>query len=212
MTLTETSVMAENAMIPAPSTEATNANEVPISPRLRRWVKFPDLTPIEIGPVHQEDEVAPFIKDAEEIRKVKAEKRLKAKLRKLEVEQKEILLAESQKSLEEAHRTFESLPQLPYDYTSGSPSSINDLFLEGKEREELKALELEQKAELYKQVLEKRARECGDDWPRIQDMFQDPRFDHIPQPCPGYKGLIPNYFHDHPLIPPQKSNEIPAAS
>ena len=205
--------MASEAILTTPpATEATNANEAPNSPKLRRWVNFLELITNEIDPVEDNNCVAPFIKDAEEIRKARAEKRLSAKLRKMEVEQKAILLAEAQKSLEEARRKFESQPQLPYDYTDRPPSSINDLFRAEKARDELIALELEQKEELLRQVMEKRARDLGDDWPRIQEMSQDPRFDHIPKRWPEYRGLIPNYFHDHPLIPPQKSNEPPAAS
>jgi hypothetical protein len=183
-----------------------------INPDLQRWVDFVDQINSEMDPVHQDDEVAPFIKDAEDIKKARAKKRLNYKLRKLEVEQKAILLAEAKQSIVEARRKFKSQPQLPYDYSQRPPSSINGLFREAMEREELEALELEQKAELYKQVMEKRAKELGDDWPRVQEMSQDPRLDHIPKYWPGYRGLIPNYFHDHPLIPPQKSNEPPAAS
>jgi len=75
--------------------------------------------------------------------------------------------------------------------------------------DKLIALEREQKEKLLRQVMEKRALECGDDWPRIQEMSQDPRFDHIPKLGPGYKGLTPNYFHDHPLEPqkPKEPNE-----
>ena len=210
--LTQSDVLAENAMISPPPTQPIATNEAAINPKLQRRLAFLDLEAVAIGPVHQNDEVAPFIKEAEKIRKAKAEKRLDTKLRKLEVEQKAILLAEAKESLEEARRKFESQPQLPYDYSPRSSSSINHIFREEKVTEELKALEREQKDELLRQVMEKRAREFGDDWPRIQEMSQHPRFDHIPKPCPGYKGLIPNYFHDHPLIPPQKSNEPPAAS
>ena len=105
--------------------------------------------------------VAPFIKEAEEIRKAKAEKRLHAKLRKMEVEQKAILLAEAQKSLEEARRKFESQPQLPYDYTPRPPRTIEDIFRAEKARKELIALEREQKEELLRQVMEKRAQRTG---------------------------------------------------
>lgn len=209
---TQPNVMASNAMIPAQSTHATTANEAPINAGLQRWLDFLELIAGDMVPVPQDKELAPFIKDAEEIRKTRAEKRLNAKLRKLEVEQKEILLAESQKNLEEARRKFESEPQVSYDYTPRVPTSINDIFREEKERNELITLEQEQKEELLKQVMEKRALEFGDEWPQIQKLSQDPRFDHIPILWPGYKGLIPNYFHDHPLIPPQKSNEPPAAS
>ena len=210
MNMTEqnpSNVMASNAMIPAPSTEGTTANEAPIHPKLQGCVDFIELIAGDMVPAHQDKEVAPFSKEAEEKRKIRAEKRLNAKLRKLDIEQKEILLAESQKSLEEARQRFESEPQVPYDYTPRPPSSINDLFRAEKERNRLIALEQEQKAQLYRQDMEKRAREWGDEWPRIQEMSQDPRFDHIPKRWPGCTGLIPNYFHDHPLIPPQESNE-----
>ena len=193
-------------------TQSTSANEAAIHPKLQEWVDFVELLPKEVEPVHQAVEVAPFIKEAEEIRKVKAEKRLDAKLRKLEVEQKERLLAEAKESIEEARRKFEAQPQVPYDYTPGPPTCIEDVFRAEKARNDLIALEREQKEELLKQVMEERAKKLGDDWPRIQEMSQDVRFDHIPKLWPGYKGLIPNYFHDHPLLPPQQSNEPPAAS
>jgi hypothetical protein len=157
--------------------------------------------------VHQDDEVAAFIKHAEEFRKTKAEKRLMAKLRKLEVEQKAILLAEAQKSMEQARHRFESQPQVPYDYTPRPPSSINDLFREEKERNELIALEREQKEELLRQVMEKRAKELGDQWPRILEMSQDPRFDHIPKLWPGYKQIIEEAFPCTSPIESQEPNE-----
>jgi len=212
MNMIETNVMVENDMIPPPSAQATTDNKAAITPKLQKWVGFVTRLTNEIGPVHQDNEVAPFIKEAEEIRKAKAEKRLMAKLRKLEIEQKANLLAHAKESMGEARCKFESQPQVPYDYTPGPPSTIDDLFRAEKARNELIALEREQKEELHRQVMEKRAKELGDDWPRIQAMSQDPRFDHIPKLCPGYKGLTPNYFHDHPLIPPQKSNEYPATS
>jgi hypothetical protein len=198
----QTNVMAENAMTPPPT-----ANEAVINVQLQKWVDFIELIASEIGPLHQDKEVAPFIREAEERKKMRADKRLHGRLRKLEIEQKAILLAESQKNLAEARREFESQPQVPYDYTPGPPSCIEDFFRDEKERNRLIALEREQKEELLREVMEKRARELGDEWPRIQEMSQDIRFDHIPKLWPGYRGLIRNYFHDHPLIPPQKSNE-----
>ena len=208
MNTTDTNVMAQDAMISASSTSTTSANEAAaISPELQNWADFVELLAKEVEPVHEDNEVAPCIKEAEEKRKMRAEKRLHAKLRKREIEQKAILLAEAQTKLAEARRRFESQPQVPYDYTPGPPSCIEDVIREEKERNRLIALEREQKEELLRQVMEKRAKELGDEWPRIQEMSQDPRFDHIPKLWPGYQGLIPNYFHDHPLIPPQKSNE-----
>jgi len=205
--MTESNVMAENAMSPAPSSQTTTANEAPINSKLQKLVDFLDQIKSEMDQMHQDNDVAPFIKEAEEKRKARAEKRLNAKLRKLEVEQKAILLPEYQKSLEEARRKFESQPQPPYEYTDRPPRTIEDIFRAEKAREELMALEREQKEALYNEEMEKCAREFGDEWPRILQMSQDPRFDHIPKRWPGYKGLIPNYYHDHPLIPPQEPNE-----
>src|ERR1017187_8450155 len=108
--LTQSDVLAENAMISPPPTQPIATNEAAINPKLQRRLAFLDLEAVAIGPVHQNDEVAPFIKEAEKIRKAKAEKRLDTKLRKLEVEQKAILLAEAKESLEEGRRKFESQP------------------------------------------------------------------------------------------------------
>jgi hypothetical protein len=132
-------VMASGAIsTPLRSTLATTANEAAaINSMLQRRLECLDLKAVEISPVHQYNEVAPFIKDAEVKRKMKAEKRLNAKLRKLEIEQKQILLAEAQKSLEEARHRFESEPQVPYDYSPRLASTINDLFREEKERNRL---------------------------------------------------------------------------
>lgn len=203
--LIQPNVMAQNAIIPTPSNQATTANEAPaINSKLRRWVVFVEQIKNETIPDHQYHQVAPFIKDADEIRKARANKRLDAKLRKLEVEQKATLLAEVQKSIQEARRKFESQPQVPYDYTPRPPSSINDLFRQDRPREELIALEREQKEELLRQVMEKRARECGEQWPQMHEMSQDPRFDHIPKHGPGYKQIIEKAF---PLASPIKSQE-----
>ncbi len=202
-------VMASEAILTPPSaTQATSAtDQAEITVDLQKRLDFLDLNAVDMGPVHQDDEVAPFIKEAEEIRKAKAEKRLHAKLRKMEVEQKAILLAEVHKSLEEARRKCESQPQLPYDYTPRPPRTSEDIFRAEKAREELKALEREQKEELLRQVMEKRARELGDDWPRIQEMSKDPRFDHIPKFWPGYKEIIAKAFPGAPTASPKEPNE-----
>ena len=205
-------LMADDSMTPSPSTQVTADNEAPISPKLQKWVDFVELIKGDKVPVHQDREVAPFIKEAEEIRKAKAEKRLNAKLRKLEVEQKQELLAEWQKSVEEARRKFESLAQIPYDYTSGPPSSINDIFREGKEREELKALELEQKAELLKNMREQSKRECGVEWPPVYEGNEGARYDHIPKHPQFYIDMIKRAFPGPANEEPKVLNEPPAAS
>jgi multidrug efflux pump subunit AcrA (membrane-fusion protein) len=201
-------VMASEAILTTPpATEATNANEAPNSPKLRRWVNFLELITNEIDPVEDNNCVAPFIKDAEEIRKARAEKRLSAKLRKMEVEQKAILLAEAQKSLEEARRKFESQPQLPYDYTDRPPSSINDLFRAEKARDELIALEQEQKEKLLKNLREQSKRECGVEWPPVYDGNEGARYDHIPKHPQFYIDMIKNAFPGAAVVNPKESNE-----
>jgi hypothetical protein len=137
----EPNVMAANAMIASHVIQTANANEVVINAKLQRRLAFLDLEAVEMGPLHQDNEVAPFIKVAEERRKAKADKRLHAKLRKMEVEQKEVLLAEAQKSMEEARRKFESQTQVPYDYPQGPPTCIEDIFREENARNELRVLE-----------------------------------------------------------------------
>ena len=178
MNMIDTNVMAENAIVNPPEVTQSKKQET-INPKLQRWIDFCELTANEV--VEEYNYEAQFIKDAEDLKKAKAEKRLNARLRKMEVERKAILLAEAQESIAEARRKFESQPQIPYDYTSGPPTTINDLFRAEKAREELKALERERKDELYNEVMEKRAKEAGDDWPRIQAMMGDVRFDHIPK-------------------------------
>lgn len=194
MNMTESNVMASNAMTQPPATQATTANEATITPKLQKRLDFLDLTAIEMDPVHQDDDVAPFIKEAEERRKVRAEKRVYAKLRKLEVEQKAELLAEWQKSLKEARRKFESQPQLPYDYTPKPPSSIHDLFRDEKAREELIAMEQEQKEELLKNMREQSKRECGVEWPPVYEGNEGARYDHIPKHPQFYIDMIKRAF------------------
>jgi hypothetical protein len=162
---------------------------------------------MEVEPVHQDDDVAPFIKDAEEKRKMRAEKRLHAKLRKLEVEQKAILLAEYQKSLEEARRNFESQPQVPYDYTPGPPSSIEDVFREEKERNRLIALEQEQKEELLKNLREQSKRECGVEWPPVYEGNEGARYDHIPKHPQFYIDMIKKAFPGPRTVKPKEPSE-----
>jgi len=127
---------------------------------------------------------------SEKNKKARAEKRLMATLRRMEIEQKAALMVEAKEQLEAARRKFETEEPSSVDYPLPPfPVTIEDFFRAERERERLIALEREQKEELCRQVQVKRARELGDDWPRIQAMSQDPRFDHIPKPWPGYKGI-----------------------
>src|ERR1035441_6437137 len=204
----QSNVMAQDAISTStPAIQPITANEAPITLELRRWVDFVDQINNEMGPVHQDDQMAQFIKEAEEKRKAKAEKRLDGKLRKLEIEQKAILLAKAKESIDEGRHKCESDPQVAYDYTPRPTSCINDIFRAEKERNRLIALEQEQKAALYSEVMEKRAKELGDDWPGIQEMSQDPRFDHIPKPWPGDKEIIAKAFSGPQTSHKQEPNE-----
>jgi len=189
-------VMAKDAIPPSPSTQPTTKKEPPVDPWLQRWVEFQELARKAIDRVKDNNHMDQFIKNDDENRKARAEKRMMAKLRRMEVEQKAVLLAEAQKNLKEARHNFQS----PEDYTPNSPSLIEDL----RAWEELRALEREQKEELYNEVMEKRAKEAGDDWPRIQQLSQDPRFDHIPKPRPGDQNIIAKAF---PWTSPIKAKE-----
>jgi hypothetical protein len=185
----EQSAMDKDSMPPFRSTQAQIPKEPPVDARLQRWIDFCEQAAKEA--VEEIQYEAQFIKNAEEIRKAKAEKRMMAKLKKLEIEQKAVLLAEAQKQIE-------SQDQAPYDNTPRSPSTINALFYEAKAREALRALEREQKEELLRQVMEKRAKEAGDDWPGMQEMSQDPRYDHIPKYYTGEKEIIAKAFSGLP--------------
>ena len=201
MKMIETNIMAANAMTASPSTKSTTANEAAIDPRLQRWISFCEQTANEV--VEDNNYEAQFIKNAEENRKARAEKRLWGKLKRMEVEQKAVLLAEAQIKMEEAHRKFESQEHAPYDYTPSLPGTIEDI----RARNRLRALEREQKEELLREVMEKRAKEAGDDWPRMQEMSQDPRFDHLPKYYPGEKEMIAKAFSGAPTVKTKESDE-----
>lgn len=205
MNMKEIHEVTNNAIIPPPSTQPTTKNEPAIDPRLKRWIDFCEQTTNEA--VDQNNYEAELVKKSEENRKAKAEKRLMAKLRKMEVEQKAVLLAEAQNKMEEGHRAFESQEHDPFDYISRPTSSIDCLFHEHKAMEELKALEREQKEELLRQVMDKRAKEAGDDWPRIQEMSRHLRYDHIPKYWPGEKEIIAKAFRGLQTAQPQETNE-----
>ena len=204
--------MAEASTLSPSSPQTTGLSEAAIHPKLQKWVDFLELIAKEVEPVHQDKDVAPFIREAEDIKKAKVEKRLDAKLRKLEVEQKAILLAEAKESIKEARRNFESQPQLPYDYTPRPPLSINDLFREAKAREELKALECEQKEELLKNMREQSKQECGVEWPPVYEGNEGARYDHIPKHPQFYIDMIKRAFPGPANEEPKVLNEPPAAS
>jgi hypothetical protein len=201
MNTIETNVMTKDGITPPPSTQHRNANELAIDPKLQRWINFCEQTANEV--VEDNNYAAQFLKNAEDNKKARAENRLMVKLRKMEVEQKAVLLAEAQKKIEEARREFESQEHPRYDYTPIAPGTIEEI----RAHNDLRALEREQKEELLKQVMEKRAKEAGDDWPRLQEMSQDPRFDHIPKYYPGEKEIIAKAFPGASTVKAKESDE-----
>ena len=54
-------------------------------------------------------------------------------------------------------------------------------------------------------VMEKRAKELGEQWPPTEDMHETLHFDHIPKPWLGYKGLIAKAFPGARTAKPQES-------
>jgi len=204
MNMNDTREVINNAMTPPPSTQSTTKNEPAIDPRLKRWIEFCEQTANEA--VDQNNYEIQFIKNADEIKKAKAEKRLMAKLRKREVEQKAVLLAESQNHIKETDRDLAS-QEHPFDYTSKPTSTVDYLFHEHKALEELRTMERELKEELLRQSIAKRAKEPNDDWPRIPQQSKDPRYDHIPKYYPGEKDLIAKAFRGPQIEKPKESNE-----
>jgi hypothetical protein len=185
----QSDVMASNANpTQAASNQPTTVNEAAIDPRLKRWIAFCEQTANAIRPIEDNKYAAQFLQDAEDNRKAKAEKRLNAKLRKLEIEQKAILLAEHRSQLE-AHK--QSL-----DGHAPSPdSTLHPLIRDEMTRLELLAMEREQKEALLNEVMEKRAKELGEQWPPTEEEMRERlRFDHIPKYLPGEKAIMERAF------------------
>ena len=159
----QTNVMAENAMSTLPLT--TKATTAPNQPMMN-----PDLE-WGIGVLQEFQRMStqppPPPDSADEIKRLRAERRLNASLRRLEIEQKAVLLAESQQKMAEARRIFESRSTTSDDGTSRFQSPIEDMFQAAKERQELMDMEREQKEELLKNTLESLRRDFGDNWQQI---------------------------------------------
>jgi hypothetical protein len=105
----------------------------------------------------------------------------KAALRRMEVEQKARLLAETQQMLEEARREFELQGPVNYEETPGRPSILQEFLTAEKNRNELIAMERQQKAELLKNMREANKAEYGVEWPVTHDYPEASRYDHIPK-------------------------------
>jgi hypothetical protein len=143
----------------------------------------------------------------DEIKKARAEKRLDASLRRMEIEQKARLLAESQQRMAEARRTFESRGVAKDEDTPGFPSTIEDIFREQKARQELLTMEREQKERLLQESLEMQGRLLGEERPAARDPLEAARFDHIPKRGPLYRKFIEEAFPEHHPVRLEESNE-----
>ena len=148
-----------------------------------------------LEPYHQMNDEGPQLPDVvEEIRKKRAEKRLDASLRRMEIEQKARLLAETQQRMEQARRTFEFQEVAKDEDTPGFPPTSEDIFREQKARQELLTMEREQKERLLEETLEMQGRLLGEEWPAARDPLEAARFDHIPKSGPLYRKLLEEAF------------------
>ena len=143
----------------------------------------------------------------DETKKARAEKRLDAGLRRMEIEQKARLLAETQQRMAEARRTFESRGVAREEQMAGFPSTMEDMFQAMKAREDLLAMEREQKERLLQESLEMQGRLLGEEWPIARDPLEAARFDHIPKPDPLYKRFIEEAFPGYHSARLEGSNE-----
>ena len=163
MNMTQSNVMADDAiMTPPAAARATAAPNQSADNSDLQW---------RMGVLEQFQNISdqpPQLPDVvEEIKKARAEKRLDASLRRMEIEQKARLLAETQQRMEQARRIFESRGVAKHGEMAGFASTIDDIFREQKAREELLAMEREQKEELLANTLESLGREFGDNWQQI---------------------------------------------
>jgi len=148
----------------------------------------------------------------DEIKKARAEKRLDAGLRRMEIEQKARLLAESQQRMAEARRTFESRGVAREEEKAGFPSTMEDMFQAMKTREDLLAMEREQKERLLQESLEMQGRLLGEEWPAARDPLEAARFDHVPKHGLLYKKFLAEAFPGQQTATPQKPHEHAATS
>jgi hypothetical protein len=143
----------------------------------------------------------------DEMKRLKAEKRLNAGLRKMEREQKAHLLAEAQHKMGEARRTSESREGGNNEELAPFPSPVEDMFRAQKVREDLLAMEREQMERLLQETLEMQGRLLGEKWPAARDPLEAARFDHIPKPDPLYKRFIEEAFPGYHSARLEGSNE-----
>lgn len=137
---------------------------------------------------------SPTVEEAlDEMKRLRAEKRLNARLRKMETEQKARLLAETQQRMAEARRRFDFLGSVKDDEMPGFPSTSEDMLQAMKAREELMAMEREQKKRLLQDTLEMQGRHLGEEWPAARD--------------PLYRKFLAEAFPGHHSVRLEGSNE-----
>jgi len=192
MNRTQTNVMANNAiMTPPPAAKATAAPNRSAANSDLEWrpgvaQKYQELCN---QPAHLPDL-------AEESKRARAEKRLNASLRRMEIEEKAVLLAETQQKTAEARRKFESSPPTPYDHTPRFPSTLEDMFQAEKERNELLIMEKQQKEVLLRDVLAR----LRDQWPQTKEIPDTPEFDHVPRFLLASRETMDRAFEAGPTV------------
>jgi predicted GIY-YIG superfamily endonuclease len=168
MNMTQSNVMAENAILTSPP--ATKRTAAPNQSAVNS-----DLV-CRMGMLEQfrnmRDQPPQLLDWVDEVKKTRAEKRLDASLKRMEIEQKARLLAETQQRMAEARRTFESRGVAGDEEMAGFASTIEDMFQAMKTREDLMAMEQQRKKELLEDV----QRNLRDQWPPTEEMSELPRF------------------------------------
>ena len=173
----------------------------------RGSLKLPEENANELGTLDQYNYSPQLTERPEQIKRAKAEKRLNAKLRKLEIEQKAALLEQVKRKEEEDLRMFE------FRKAQGLPQPPEEDFIRAmRERQELVDLEREQKEEMLRLVLEKRALELGDKWPVLYAMSKLPQYDHIPLLWTSLKESEEKELAGKLTVRTAESNEPPATS
>jgi hypothetical protein len=192
----------ETMMTPPAVAKATTApNQSAVNSDLGCWMGVPE----QIQNMHDQPPQLPDWVD--ETRKTRAEKRMDASLRRMEIEQKARLLAETQQRMAEARRRFESRGVAREEGNAGFPSTMEDMFQAMKAREDLLAMEREQKERLLQESLEMQGRLLGEEWPAARDPLEAVRFDHVPKHGLLYKRLLAEAFSGHHPARLEESNE-----
>jgi hypothetical protein len=158
-TTTQQSIVMDKESSPAPTlpTETTNATEPAIIKFGPQWCS---------ESVQKELNQLPDFEDRyDEFKKARAEKRMDGRLRRIEAEQKTVLMAEMAQKMEEARRNFK-LRKPTNDGTIPNYSSpFEQMVAEEEARNNLIAMEREQKEAFLKYILARRGLKEGEEMP-----------------------------------------------